>query len=380
MASDEKRSAQLTFDFGDIPEDAVSLPDEEMGEGNSSSILSEDFLFAPPEDEDLAEGEEEDSSFSGSAPVNAAESEKEEEDWEVVEEEIVEKEEERIPPPGDSPAAEEKNEETEEETPAPAPVPAPAPALKTPKAPKMDSRLFKRAALSFLASLNPSGLAMDVPTRYRKYVVDGAAFWAEPDKKGNMQVVRTAVVETRLEKALCNACEDPGRLLSELSAAKEERTLLEASIRENEPHLKDADSLFSEHALWHYEKSKDPAYKELLKKIKHLEYTLFHGSSFDKLRKAKVATEFYLLLPEGEELPETVAEAWGIVILGKDLKLHLKKEAVKQESPETNCRHLALNIGRSTLHNVLFAQGIVKDPLTGELSLGKLPRKRRNQI
>ena len=80
MASEDKRSAQLTFDFGDMPEDAVTLPDEEMEEENtSSSILSENFLFPPSEDDDLMEDEEEDSSFSGSLPISGKEPEKEEE-------------------------------------------------------------------------------------------------------------------------------------------------------------------------------------------------------------------------------------------------------------------------------------------------------------
>lgn len=369
MASEDKRSAQLTFDFGDMPEDAVTLPDEEMEEENtSSSILSENFLFPPSEDDDLMEDEEEDSSFSGSLPISGKEPEKEEEAaWEVVAEE---EESSSIP-------AEEKTKERETFLPAPQEDADPIPEKKS-SAPKMDSKLLKRAALAFLGSLNPSGLAMDVPTRYRKYIVDGAAYWAEADKKGIMQIVRTAIVETRLEKALCNECANPGDLINELSAARQEKSRLEAVIRETEPHLQDMDALFSEHSFWNYNKSRNQDYKEVLKKIHLLEHTLFHGSRFDKLRKAKVATEFYLLVPEGEVLPDAIAESWGLVALRKDLTFHLVKEPAMQECPESHYRHLALNIGRSALSNVLFAQGIHKDPATGALSLGKLPRKRRN--
>ena len=244
----------------------------------------------------------------------------------------------------------------------------------------MDSRLLKRAALAFLGSLNPTGLAMDVPTRCRKYVVDGAAFWAEPDRKGIMQAVRTAIVETRMEKALCNTCGNPGEIMALLTEARKEKEALEASIREKEPSLMDSDSLFSEHAVWNYKKSRNPAYKELLKKIVLLEHTLFHGSKFDKLRKGKVASEFYLLVPEGEVLPDSIAESWGLVVLRKDLTFHLVKEAAIQDCPESHCRHLAFNIGKCSLNSVLFAQGIHTDPLTGALILGKLPRKRRRPV
>ena len=90
MASNNERSTQLFFDFGDFPEDAGNLLNEEMEEEDSSSILSENFLLPPAEEEDsFLDEEDEDSSFSGSFPQDVKEPEKEEDDWEIVPEEAA---------------------------------------------------------------------------------------------------------------------------------------------------------------------------------------------------------------------------------------------------------------------------------------------------
>ena len=230
---------------------------------------------------------------------------------------------------------------------------------------------LKRATLAFLASLNPSGLAADVPVWKERGKAGAAAFWLESGK-----VVRTAAVEIRT--ALNASVETAGNAeqFNMLKLARMEREMLEQEIRRTEPELRDESMLFSEFEHWDYSASGNSAYQECVRKIRQLEHNIFHGSRLERFRSAGIASELYLVVPEGSLDPAFLADGWGLVYVKKDLTFELMKAPVRQDVPEKNQLYLALGAAASGKSEVLFAHGIHCG--SGDLpKCGPLPRRRR---
>ena len=84
---------------------------------------------------------------------------------------------------------------------------------------------LQRAALAFLASLDPSGLALDVPARGERCKAGAAAFWQEAGK-----VVRTALVEIRTSSDALLQTAGHEEQFQQLKLARMERDVLEQEI------------------------------------------------------------------------------------------------------------------------------------------------------
>ena len=237
-----------------------------------------------------------------------------------------------------------------------------------------DAKNIKRAALAFLGSLSPDAIAADVPTRYRKYAVDAAAFWSRIGKKGRAEVFRTAVADVLTEEAV-SVIAGRETLLQALAEAKNSLASLEEKLRREDPSLRVQDSLFAEEERWDYSRTKDPAYRALIKKIRGLEETLFHGTRFEKLKESSAASLYYAVVPENLIDPACVAPEWGLVYILPDLSFRLVKEAQELPCSPESMNSLALNIGRMAFQNVLFANGVAREGKV--LKVVRLPRKRR---
>ena len=352
--SEAKKSVQLLFDFGPGEED----------------VREEDATL----NDDLFSG----SGETDSGELEVVEIEDYETEWADASD-VQTPEEDILPVPEESavPAAvtsvqtpQEKNPETE------SPIILPC---ASPKKQELTPQNLKRAALAFLVALNPTGAAMSVPTRMKKFQADAAAFWSERStgKKGVLRVVRTAVVETSFENIVSMDCSNQRELTALLSAAKLERCNLESEIRRMEPHLKAADTLFSDFDSWDYAKSSNKAYKQCLKRIDELEYALYHGSRLDRMRAAKTASQLYLAVPENAVKPDEIADSWGLIYVMPDLTFRLVKEPETWNCPDENMNHLAQNIAASALRDVLFSNGIYRDRTTPAPCLGPVPHRRR---
>ena len=229
---------------------------------------------------------------------------------------------------------------------------------------------LKRAALLFLATLNPAALAQDVPVRGGRCRAGAAAFWLE-----NGKVSRTAVAEVRTAAEAAVEVSDGGEQLKMLKLARMEREMLEQEIRRTEPALKEDASLFSEFEQWDYTSSSNPAYRECLARISRLEYAVYHGSRLERIREAESASEMYLVVPENSMEPAVLADGWGLVQVRSDLSCVLVKPAEKQTPAEEKQTRLALNIAAASLPDMLFAAGIQSRP--DGLGCGPLPRRKR---
>lgn len=369
---DTGKNGQLTFDFGNLPEEETSLPQTE--ELNPDSEESDELSgIRDYEEEESAEFSEEPvepvaapagTEGSASSILKASDSET-----------LAEASPEELQPLAvpEAPAATENQAEETEGEPEVIYIES-----RPVKKPELNPQNLKRAALAFLSALRPDGLAPNVSTRLKRLCADAAAFWSMPgEKKGSLRIYRTAIVETRTEADVGIECANRAELKNLLEIAKMERDALEGEIRRTEPGLKDEATLFSEFEFWNYSRSVNPAYKECLKRIDGLEYALYHGSRSDHMRAAKVASELYLMVPAGTVSAKEVADSWGLIHVNDDLTFRLVKEPEMRECPPENMQRLALNIAVAARKDVLFANGIERGKKGEAPSVGVLPHKRR---
>ena len=232
---------------------------------------------------------------------------------------------------------------------------------------------LQRAALAFLASLEPSGLAADVPVYGSRGKASAAAFRLESGK-----VLWTAIAEIRTEADALVETAGNAEQIHMLKLARMEREMLEQEIRRTEPGLRDSAMLFSEFEHWNYKAADNPAYQECMRKIRHLEHSVFHGSRMERFQAACAASDLYLIVPEQAVRPDIPAAGWGVVCIKSDLSFELVKQPERNLNiPAEKLTGLSLNIAGANVSEVLFANGIHKN-VSGKFHCGRLPRRRRN--
>lgn len=249
------------------------------------------------------------------------------------------------------------------------------PAVKKP-APPLKPFELKQAILGWLMALAPSGVGTQVPTRISKYQVDIAAFWSAPEKQ-LLRPEKTMIVEIRDDREQCwPDCGDSDKLLRKLREKKEQKSILEAVIRVDEPGLKESDSLFDEYESWNYAASVNQEYQRCLKQIEKIQHSLYKGSRFEQIRRGHVADLLYLAVPTGEVHADELAEGWGLLYVDAQHHVTEIKKAGLQEPPESNRLHLIQGLAAAAMKNVLFAYGVrVSD--NGKVAFAPPPRRRK---
>jgi hypothetical protein len=239
---------------------------------------------------------------------------------------------------------------------------------------------LKRAVISWLIARKPTGIGVDVPTRISKYKADAAAFWSIPLKKKILKPERTAIVEIRNNREMCwPDCSEKEKLLPLLRETKELQKKLQFVIREEEPELKDPDTLFDEIEIWSYEKSKNKEYHKCCRQLEEVEHALYRGSRFEQIRRAHVADLLYLAVPENSVHPDELADGWGLLFVNEKLEVSLVKEAENWNCPEANRHHLIQNMAMASTKNMLFAHGINYRP-DDSVVFTPVPRRRRGEV
>lgn len=378
MSDSEK---QLTFDFdgffSDDSKSPVSKPDQVLDPAISEEEEMDEFLREVRSEKQDVPAEESENVLPQEVPELKTESETFTV-TETVPEQSIPEETETVSsaPSAENPPAETVQISVTEEMNAEEAAAEPKTSAIPEKERPLNRMQLKRAALAFLASLKPSGLAQNVPTAGGRWRTDTAAFWLEQNKKRS-RVSRTVLAEVRTEQEAETECADHAEQLNLLKLAKLQREDLEAEIRRTEPELKDDSTLFSEFEHWNYAASRNAAYQECLRKIAQLEHAIYHGTRQERFSTMQAASELYMIVPEFTLHIHDVSENWGLVYVMKDLSFRLVKEAPKRNIPEENLTRLALYIGTSAKPDVLFANGIYTDRENPEA--GPLPRKRRRK-
>lgn len=228
------------------------------------------------------------------------------------------------------------------------------------KSDKVSPKQLQRAVLGWLVPQKPTGVGVNVPTRFSRFQADIAAFWSKPRRK-HLVPGKTMIVEIRRNRQQCwPHCANHNELLPELKKLKSIKNSLEADIRRNEPELKDTDNLFDEFETWRYEESKNQEYHKCRRDIEIVEQALYQGSRFERIRQSHLADLLYLAVPENSVHPHEIADGWGLLFIS-GFNVKVVKEAENWNCPEENKFHFIQQIAASDKKHLLFAHGIRAD-------------------
>lgn len=228
-------------------------------------------------------------------------------------------------------------------------------------------RVLRRAALAFLASKQPDGLAAGVYVSALHAPVDAVSFSLSGASLAETRLALASLTPARLAMSP-EKRERLARLIGEQESLK---TSLEETIRQTEPHLNA--SLFPETGEWDYEKSANARYHRCLRKLEKLRYEQQYSGKLERLLADKTADELFLILPEGTDY-SSVPQEWGIVLLTPALTLNEVRPASKNGSEEEKRAVLATAAAVAARENVLFANGIRLQ--SGTPVLTRVPRRR----
>ena len=226
---------------------------------------------------------------------------------------------------------------------------------------------LQRAVLAWLFAENaPRGAAVNVPTRIARFKADVAAFWSKSVHNrattGPARILKptsTMLVQCHATREECwGDMTRSDSLQPTLEQSKKERRKLEEQIREEEPELRDPNTLFEEYAVWNYDESRNQRYHKLLRDIKDLEYALLEGTRFEQIRSAGVADQLYLAVPARLIAADELADGWGLLWVHENLQIEVRRAAVQRDCDQSSRQHIIQNIAAAATDAVLFQNGI----------------------
>lgn len=236
---------------------------------------------------------------------------------------------------------------------------------------------LRQAALAFLTTLKPAGIAANVPTRRSKYRVAAAGFWRPDNSRKNHTITRTAIVVMYDDLDCCfSDCAGRDQRIAVISAMQETKDALEKEIQQREPHLAATDDLFGEFRTWDYAASGNQEYRKLCRKLEKELKALTQGSKLEYIRRAGNADLCYLAVPENFVDPAVIPAEWGIVELTSEPRgFHLLRKPlpIPEVTPEGRLQ-LALNIAAAAAPSACFAAGV---DANGKM---RRPPKKRKKI
>lgn len=245
----------------------------------------------------------------------------------------------------------------------------------SPENPALSKAELRQAAMAFLATLKPAGIAANVPTRRSKYKVAAAGFWRPDNNRKNHTVAKTAIVVMYDDLDCCfSDCAGRDERIAAITALQEKKLILEAEIRINEPHLAASDDLFGEFRFWDYTSSANQDYRKLCRKLSRELKALTQGSKLEYIRRAGNADLCFLAIPENMVDPAMIPSEWGVVELTanpRGFKLLRNASLLNEATPEGRMQ-LALNIASAAAGAACFANGVDNDG-----KMRRPPKKRR---
>ena len=241
---------------------------------------------------------------------------------------------------------------------------------------KLDRFALLQAALAYLAQSGAAGAALQVPCRLRKFQADVAAYYSCYRKRIN-HLERTLVVDVYTDRKQCLP-ESAGRgaMLEELSELREKRTVMEQSIRVEEPDLWVEEELFDEFRTFDYSRSTNKEYHKLCRRINSLQQSLYKGTRMEQLARADVADYLVMAVPENMLSEKEIPDGWGLWYIMPDKSVKVVVNPALQECSSESRLHLVQNIGHAALNCVLFANG-VKLKSNNKVRFTRPPRARR---
>ena len=247
--------------------------------------------------------------------------------------------------------------------------------------PAMPRAELKQRVLAYLAALKPDAIALNVPVRRSKFTVGAACAFIEPRGKAHHNcVTKTIAIEIFNDRVDCLPdYSNNSASYSRLRTMEQEKSELEAAIRRDEPELRGGCDLFpdDDFAEYDYRASRKYPYMRLLRRIERTRHAIFRGSRLENIRRANAADYLYLAVPQGAIEQHELAPGWGLLEITPELEV-IERSAAPDLSDNVSAagrNHLALNIARAAIGNVLFANGILHD--AQEITVYPTPRRRR---
>lgn len=203
--------------------------------------------------------------------------------------------------------------------------------------------IVRMAVINWLLSQNvqPNCIATDVDAngaheRFDLVSVNVGKIPRSSTKKINYQALfSTAAFICYADRDECwPECANSNEIASELAELREQRMKLEEEIRATEPDLKDNAVLFEELAVWNYEKSTNPQYKNLAKSINWLESILYMGNRVERIMANPLADKSYIVVPDNAIQPNEINENWGLLWVADDGTVTVKREATQMPVSE----------------------------------------------
>ncbi len=254
------------------------------------------------------------------------------------------------------------------------PVPAEIVVKSSGKFPPMNEQTLRRAALGFLAGMKPDGIGELFASGIPRTKVDAGAYYTGTGRK-SVSVERTILALTCMDREKCWIdASEKATLLTALAEAKARKAELEEMLKVKEPELKD-DSLFPETQTWDFARTKNRKYHACLRRIGKIEYSIYHGSKFERMRFEQTANEYYLIVPEKLIAADELPEEWGLVYIAADMSATVIREAQKHDCPPENRVSFALRAAASVTNNALFARGILNGG--NKVQFAPVPKRRR---
>jgi len=246
---------------------------------------------------------------------------------------------------------------------------------------KREENLYLRqAVLVWLVKQNPTGIGINVPTRFIKFQADIAAFWSYPLKRRIYAPYKVALIEICQKRENCwPDFSKQEALLKELVKLKEEKRKLEEKIKKEEPYLKDTETLFHEYRLWHFQDSKNKDYHKCIKEIEKIEHSIYKGSKFERIRQANVADNLYIAVPRGLIHPDELVDGWGLLYINDNFSVEVVKKPDDKECEDEKRMHIAQTISASAARVVLFSQGI-NISHDGKIFISRPPHRRHKKL
>jgi len=234
---------------------------------------------------------------------------------------------------------------------------------------------LRQAAMAFLTTLKPAGIAANVPTRRSKYRVAAAGFWRPPTSRKTNVITKTALVVMYDDIDCCfSDCSGREERIAAINALQNEKSIIEADIRKNEPHLGATDDLFGDFRTWDYASSTNPAYRKICRKLDKEVRLLTQGSKLEYIRRAGNADLCFLAVPENLIDPAVIPIEWGVVELtAKPRGFKLLRNAMRLSDVTPDGRlQLALNVAAAAAKSACFANGVDADG-----KMRRPPKRRR---
>jgi hypothetical protein len=169
---------------------------------------------------------------------------------------------------------------------------------------------LKRLAFFWAQVQGYSACAMEVTLPNCAYRADVAAYRLTSDQIGS-----TAIFECK--QALCDLRRDncqTDATLQRLETVCQRRRLLEKSLREHYPNLRNGDSLFPEFDLPDSTVIGHRGYARILRELRGLQSRLYDCTKFDKLLRYRCANLCFLVLPEELFRDSEIPVSWGALV------------------------------------------------------------------